>query len=175
MPVACSLHVNCGGNDVTIRESNGRSVLYNGDANVDGGAAKLHNSGKNWGFSSTGDFMDDNIDQNAYIETLQGNTSLSLPPLYTTARLSPITLTYFSYCLENGEYAVNLHFAEIMFTNDTTFRSLGRRVFDIYIQVMIIRYIVYIICYMLFVIGYLLSLYLLFYLLTVTYMLCAIS
>ncbi|KAL4563394.1 hypothetical protein LXL04_027435 [Taraxacum kok-saghyz] len=130
---ACSLHVNCGGNDLTVRESSGRSVLYSGDANVDGGAARLYDSGNNWGFSSTGDFMDDNVYQNTrYIESLQGNTSL--PPLYTTARLSPITLTYFSYCLENGEYAVNLHFAEIMFTNDTTFRSLGRRVFDIYIQ-----------------------------------------
>ncbi|KAL4563392.1 hypothetical protein LXL04_027433 [Taraxacum kok-saghyz] len=130
---ACSLHVNCGGNDVTIRESNGRSVLYNGDANVDGGAAKLYNSGKNWGFSSTGDFMDDNIYQNTrYIDSLQRNTSLS--PLYTTARLSPLTLTYFSYCLENGEYALNLHFAEIIFTNDSTYRSLGRRIFDIYIQ-----------------------------------------
>ncbi|CAH1448598.1 unnamed protein product [Lactuca virosa] len=130
---ACSVHVNCGGNDVTVRESNGQSVLYKGDADVDGGAAKLYESDKNWGFSSTGDFMDDNVYQNTrYVESLQGNTSL--PQLYTTARLSPITLTYFSYCLENGEYLVNLHFAEIVFINDTTFRSLGRRIFDIYIQ-----------------------------------------
>lgn len=130
---ACSLHVNCGGNDLKIKDSNGRSVLYEGDANVDGGAAKLYESARNWGISSTGDFMDDNIYQNTrYIESLQGNTSL--PPLYTTARLSPLTLTYFSYCLENGDYAVNLHFAELQFTNDSTYRSLGRRVFDIYIQ-----------------------------------------
>ncbi|KAJ0734338.1 putative Malectin domain-containing protein [Helianthus annuus] len=56
------------------------------------------------------------------------------PALYTTARLSPLTLTYFSYCLENGEYSVKLHFAEIQFTNDSTYKSLGRRIFDIYIQ-----------------------------------------
>ncbi|KAK1422754.1 hypothetical protein QVD17_18040 [Tagetes erecta] len=130
---ACSLHVNCGGNDLTIRESDGRSVSYEGDAHVDGGAARLYKAVRNWGFSSTGDFMDDNIDQNPhYIESLQGNTSLS--PLYTTARLTPLTLTYFSYCLENGEYSVKLHFAELQFTNDSTYRSLGRRVFDIYIQ-----------------------------------------
>ncbi|KAI3717212.1 hypothetical protein L1987_68682 [Smallanthus sonchifolius] len=130
---ACSLHVNCGGNDLTIMESNGQSVLYEGDANADGGAARLYKAAKNWGFSSTGDFMDDNIYQNTrYIDSLQGNTSL--PTLYTTARLSPLTLTYFSYCLENGEYSVKLHFAEIQFTNDTTYRSLGRRIFDIYIQ-----------------------------------------
>ncbi|KAJ0648869.1 putative transferase, protein kinase RLK-Pelle-DLSV family [Helianthus annuus] len=130
---ACSLHVNCGGNDLTIKESNGQSVLYEGDANVDGGAARLYKAARNWGLSSTGDFMDDNIFQNThYIESLQGNTSL--PALYTTARLSPLTLTYFSYCLENGEYSVKLHFAEIQFTNDSTYRSLGRRIFDIYIQ-----------------------------------------
>lgn len=135
---ACSVHVNCGGNDVMVTESNGQSVLYKGDADVDGGAAKLYESDKNWGFSSTGDFMDDNIYQNTrYVESLQGNTSL--PQLYTTARLSPITLTYFSYCLENGEYLVNLHFAEIVFINDTTFRSLGRRIFDIYIQGQLVK------------------------------------
>ncbi|KAL8248251.1 hypothetical protein R6Q59_005119 [Mikania micrantha] len=129
----CSLHVNCGGDDLTIRESNGRSVLYEGDANVDGGAARLYIASSNWGFSSTGDFMDDNIFQNTrYIESLQGNTTL--PALYTTARRSPLTLTYFSYCLENGEYSVNLHFAELQFTNDGTYKSLGRRIFDIYIQ-----------------------------------------
>ncbi|KAJ0870410.1 putative non-specific serine/threonine protein kinase [Helianthus annuus] len=61
-----------------------------------------------------------------------GNTRL--PALYTTARLSPLTLTYFSYCLENGEYSVKLHFAEIQFTNDSTYKSLGRRIFDIYIE-----------------------------------------
>nr|XP_043619279.1 probable LRR receptor-like serine/threonine-protein kinase RFK1 isoform X2 [Erigeron canadensis] len=136
---ACSMHVNCGGDDMMIRESNGQSVLYEGDANVDGGAARLYEAAKkNWGISSTGDFMDDNIFSNTrYVESLLGSTSL--PPLYATARLSPLTLTYFGYCLENGEYAVNLHFAEIQFTNDSTYRSLGRRVFDIYIQGRLVR------------------------------------
>ncbi|XP_071715129.1 probable LRR receptor-like serine/threonine-protein kinase RFK1 [Rutidosis leptorrhynchoides] len=130
---ACSIHVNCGGDDLTIKKSNGQSVFYEGDANVDGGAARLYEAARNWGLSSTGDFLDDNIYQNTrYVESLQGNSSL--PELYKTARLSPLTLTYFSYCLENGEYAVNLHFAELLFTNDSTYKSLGRRIFDIYIQ-----------------------------------------
>lgn len=81
--------------------------------------------------------MDDNNYQNTrYVDSLQGNTTL--PHLYTTARLSPLTITYFSYCMENGEYSVNLHFAEIQFTNDSTYRSLGRRVFNIFIQVIIV-------------------------------------
>ncbi|KAJ1383753.1 Serine-threonine/tyrosine-protein kinase, catalytic domain [Sesbania bispinosa] len=54
--------------------------------------------------------------------------------LYETARVSPISLTYYGFCLENGEYTVKLYFAEIMFTDDDTFSSLGRRIFDIYIQ-----------------------------------------
>jgi len=55
--------------------------------------------------------------------------------LYMNARVSPISLTYYGFCLANGSYTVNLHFAEIMFTNDQTFSSLGRRFFDIYLQV----------------------------------------
>ncbi|KAI5411530.1 hypothetical protein KIW84_056557 [Lathyrus oleraceus] len=54
--------------------------------------------------------------------------------LYMKARVSPISLTYYGFCLANGNYTVNLHFAEIMFTDGQTYGSLGRRVFDIYLQ-----------------------------------------
>ncbi|XP_042021027.1 probable leucine-rich repeat receptor-like serine/threonine-protein kinase At3g14840 [Salvia splendens] len=54
--------------------------------------------------------------------------------LYRNARLSPLSLTYYGFCLINGNYTVNLHFAEIMFTDDRTYSSLRRRVFDVYIQ-----------------------------------------
>ncbi|XP_057949736.1 probable LRR receptor-like serine/threonine-protein kinase RFK1 isoform X2 [Malania oleifera] len=127
----CSLHVNCGGDDVTVEETRGK-VVYEGDSEVEGGTARYFLSNNYWGFSSTGDFMDDNDNQNTrYTESLLP-TNLSEP--YATARLSPISLTYFRYCLENGNYSVNLHFAEILFSNDQTYRSLGRRFFDIYIQ-----------------------------------------
>lgn len=128
----CSLHVNCGGNDFNANEGK-RKVLYEGDAGVDGGSARYFPSTSNyWGFSSTGDFMDDNNYQNTrFIATVQ---STNLSELYSTARLSPLSLTYFHYCLENGVYTVRLHFAEILFTNDNTYSSLGRRLFDIYIQ-----------------------------------------
>ncbi|CAI8618722.1 unnamed protein product [Vicia faba] len=126
------LHVSCGGKDITVRE-NGDDILYVGDGYVVGGAAKLFKDHENhWGFSSTGDFMDDGDFQNTrYSRSL---SSSSLPELYKTARASPITLTYFHYCLENGKYTVHLHFAEIQFSNDKTFRSLGRRLFNIYVQ-----------------------------------------
>jgi hypothetical protein len=67
----------------------------------------------------------------------QNSTKLTMvdAELYMNARVSPISLTYYGFCLANGSYTVNLHFAEIMFTDDQTFRSLGRRIFDIYLQV----------------------------------------
>lgn len=115
---------------------NDKHILYVGDGDVVGGAAKYYNDDKNfWGFSSTGDFMDDGDSLNTrYTKSL---SSASIPELYTTARVSPISLTYFHYCLENGKYTMHLHFAEILFTNDNTYRSLGKRLFDIYVQVLI--------------------------------------
>ncbi|KAK9057869.1 hypothetical protein SSX86_022708 [Deinandra increscens subsp. villosa] len=135
----CSLHVNSGGNDLKVKESN-KDVVYEGDASFDGGAGSFHRSRNNvWGLSSTGDFLDDNIQTNLYVESLQNSSANNLPSLYTTARLSPLSLTYVSYCLENGDYIVNLHFAEIQYTNDTTYRNLGRRIFNIYIQGQLVR------------------------------------
>ncbi|KAJ8450018.1 hypothetical protein Cgig2_029380 [Carnegiea gigantea] len=134
---ACSVHVNCGGVDLTVADDN-RKFLYQGDASVGGSVATYYDSSRNyWGFSSTGDFMDDNDSLNIrYLESLPGSNSSDL---YATARLAPISLTYFAYCLENGNYTVKLHFEEIQFTDDKTFSSLGRRFFDIYIQDILIK------------------------------------
>ncbi|KAI8567407.1 hypothetical protein RHMOL_Rhmol02G0119700 [Rhododendron molle] len=132
----CSLHVNCGGNDLPTREGN-KKVVYEGDASVEGGTSKYYRSNSYWGFSSTGDFMDDNVFQN--VRFVKDVSSTNISGLYTTARLAPISLTYFRYCLENGNYIVNLQFAEIFFTNDNTYNSLGRRLFDIYIQGKLVR------------------------------------
>lgn len=137
MADGCSLHVNCGGDDF-IAEDDNRKVLYEGDGGVQGGVVTYYRNKDNyWGFSSTGDFMDD-----ADLLSIRHITKLprsNLSDLYATARISPITLTYFAYCLKNGNYSVKLHFAEIQFTNDRTYNSLGRRVFDIYIQVLIVE------------------------------------
>ncbi|QCD76914.1 brassinosteroid insensitive 1-associated receptor kinase 1 [Vigna unguiculata] len=126
------LHVNCGGKDVRVRDDRGEN-LYAGDENVQGGTATyFYSDDDHWGFSSTGDFMDDFEAQNVrYTVSLP---SSNMPELYKTARVSPITLTYFHNCMQNGNYTVNLHFAEIQFTNDKTYKSLGKRIFDIYVQ-----------------------------------------
>ena len=79
--------------------------------------------------------MDDNKQTDIYILGNSSKLTMANPELYMTARLSPLSLTYYAFCLGTGTYKINLHFAEIKFTNDNTYSSLGRRVFDIYIQV----------------------------------------
>ncbi|GKU92420.1 hypothetical protein SLEP1_g6151 [Rubroshorea leprosula] len=124
-----SLYINCGGDDVKIN-----GTTYVGDGNSYAVAASLYQGPNNWGFSNTGDFRDDNDEQNAPGRFLASTLSSDIPELFTTARLSPLSLTYYQYCLENGSYMVRLHFAEIQFKSGATFASLGRRIFDIYIQ-----------------------------------------
>ncbi|KAI9121686.1 hypothetical protein K1719_008719 [Acacia pycnantha] len=131
------LHINSGGMDVKVTENKGE-ILYLGDGYVGGGTATYYyNNSDNWGFSSTGDFMDDFNSQN--IRYTVSLPSSNLPELYSTARRSPLSLTYFHNCLENGNYSVNLHFSEIKFTNDNTYTSLGRRIFNIYVQEQLFR------------------------------------
>ncbi|PQQ13751.1 hypothetical protein Pyn_07192 [Prunus yedoensis var. nudiflora] len=128
-----SLHINCGGKEVNI---GGKGNRYAADREQRG--ASMYYMGQNWALSSTGNVMDNDIDSDIYIETnksaLSKNVSMLDSELYTTARGSPISLTYYGLCLINGDYTVKLHFAEIVFTNDRTFNSLGKRIFDVYIQ-----------------------------------------
>ncbi|XP_057738346.1 probable LRR receptor-like serine/threonine-protein kinase RFK1 isoform X2 [Arachis stenosperma] len=131
------LHVNCGGKDIQVKDNTG-NTLYFGDGEVAGGTATyFYSSSDQWGFSSTGDFLDDFEAQN--IRYTVSLSSSNMSELYTTARISPISLTYFHNCMENGNYTVNLHFAEIQFSNDNTYKSLGKRIFDIYVQEKLIR------------------------------------
>ncbi|KAG8067603.1 hypothetical protein GUJ93_ZPchr0005g14280 [Zizania palustris] len=54
--------------------------------------------------------------------------------LFETARMSASSLRYYGLRLENGNYTVLLQFAEFAFPDTKTWQSLGRRVFDIYVQ-----------------------------------------
>ncbi|GMP53575.1 hypothetical protein CsSME_00019004 [Camellia sinensis var. sinensis] len=117
----------CGG-----KETFNESIKYEDDLDLDG-PTKFVQHGTNWAFSSIGLFLDDNS-VDSLISTNTSRLSMRNFKLYMDARLSPISLTYYGFCLLNGNYIVKLHFAEIMFTDDKTFSSLGRRIFDIYIQ-----------------------------------------
>ncbi|KAK7244116.1 hypothetical protein RIF29_38934 [Crotalaria pallida] len=123
-----SLRINCGGKLIT---TNG-SMTYDDDS-YEAGPARFHRTGSNWAFINTGHFFDSSL---VDYYTWSNTTKLAMDnaELYMNARVSPLSLTYYGYCLGNGSYKVNLHFAEIMFTDDQTYKSLGRRVFDIYVQ-----------------------------------------
>ncbi|XP_024639729.1 probable LRR receptor-like serine/threonine-protein kinase At1g07650 isoform X2 [Medicago truncatula] len=126
-----SLRINCGGNEANVSGN-----IYTADIERKG-ASMLYISAEDWALSSTGSFMDNDIDSDPYIVTntssLQ-NVSVINSKLYTTARVSPLSLTYYGLCMINGNYTVQLHFAEIIFINDRSLNSLGRRIFDVYIQ-----------------------------------------
>ncbi|XP_004146082.1 probable leucine-rich repeat receptor-like serine/threonine-protein kinase At3g14840 isoform X1 [Cucumis sativus] len=124
-----SVHINCGGNEEFI---NGTTKF---DANPETGTSSFFLQGRtNWGFSNTGTFMDDGQTSDDFIARNLSALSMPNPELYVRARISPISLTYYAHCLGTGNYTLSLHFAEIAFTNDETYRSLGRRVFDVYVQ-----------------------------------------
>ncbi|RDX85493.1 putative LRR receptor-like serine/threonine-protein kinase, partial [Mucuna pruriens] len=122
-----SLHINCGGHELTVG-----TKTYEADSD-NAGPAMYKEGGSNLAFSNTGHFVDNST---SLLYTTKNATILYMTntELYKNARISPISLTYYGFCLENGKYKVKLHFAEIMFTDDSTFSSLGRRVFDVYIQ-----------------------------------------
>ncbi|KAL9322276.1 hypothetical protein ACSQ67_010329 [Phaseolus vulgaris] len=118
-----SFHINCGGERVT-----NEGFVYDADKDVSGAATSKYT--ENWAISNTGHFLDNSDTAGVYTPQIK----TSLPELYQTARVSPISLTYYGRCLENGDYTVLLHFAEIMFTDDNTYSSVGRRIFDVYVQ-----------------------------------------
>ncbi|XP_022735330.1 probable leucine-rich repeat receptor-like serine/threonine-protein kinase At3g14840 [Durio zibethinus] len=126
-----SLYINCGGREVKV---NGNT--YEADIDRAGHSTFFRSATNYWATSTTGVFLDDNRDKDDLVLVLSNNTQLSKNDrqLYTTARLSPSSLTYYAFCLKNRIYNVGLYFAEIQFTDDKSFSSLGRRIFDVYIQ-----------------------------------------
>ncbi|KAL5201108.1 hypothetical protein ABZP36_035462 [Zizania latifolia] len=124
-----SLHINCGDKEAIIN-----GITYEADREPKGASLMYLSPGTNWAFSSTGNFMDNNINDDNYIATSTSKLTMPNSELYARARLSPLSLTYYGLCMHNGSYTVKLHFAEIVFTNDSTFCSLGKRRFNIFIQ-----------------------------------------
>ncbi|XP_057996783.1 probable LRR receptor-like serine/threonine-protein kinase At1g07650 isoform X2 [Hevea brasiliensis] len=123
-----SLHINCGGQEITIGK-----FSYEADEGY-GGEAQYVPLKDNWAVSTTGRFWDVNNTADMFIGKNVSMLRMSNSELYTNARLSPLSLTYYARCLVNGNYTVKLHFAEIVIRDNKSFQSLGRRIFDVYIQ-----------------------------------------
>ncbi|EOY13467.1 Leucine-rich repeat transmembrane protein kinase, putative isoform 3 [Theobroma cacao] len=125
-PALHFLYINCGG-----REENVNGTTYEADYGT-AGPSTFFQSTNTWAFSNTGIFLGDDRSDDIYVsENMQ---LLMIDELYRTARLSPSSLTYYAFCLANRTYNISLHFAEIQFADGQNFSSLGRRIFDVYIQ-----------------------------------------
>ncbi|KAF7152708.1 hypothetical protein RHSIM_Rhsim01G0036400 [Rhododendron simsii] len=119
--------INCGGPKITAVNQ----IVYEWDNETLGPVTYYETSTKRWAVSNVGHFNELNDSQYTSVSSSQFTT---LDTVLQTARISPGSLRYFGLGLENGNYSVTLHFAETAFLNPQTWKSLGRRVFDIYIQ-----------------------------------------
>lgn len=120
-----SLFINCGGGSVKVDGNN-----YEEDLNKEGPSDFASTS--TWGYSSTGLFVAK--DNGQFIASNVFGLNVTGPDYYKSARVAPQSLNYYGLCMRKGSYKVRLHFAEIMFSNNETFSSLGKRVFDMSIQ-----------------------------------------
>ncbi|KAF8391174.1 hypothetical protein HHK36_023475 [Tetracentron sinense] len=98
------LYINCGGDEVTINGS-----IYEADKQHYG-ASTIYPMNRTCGLSM--------------VDTA----------LFSTARISLLSLKYYGFCLKNGNYTVRLHFAEIAFTEEKDSHFKGKRVFNVKIQ-----------------------------------------
>ncbi|KAL5555565.1 hypothetical protein UlMin_037801, partial [Ulmus minor] len=125
------LHINCGG-----EETNLDGIIYESDNDSSPVYTSPH---RNWVRISSG--------EQSVGKEIKCAISVSDAPLYDKARLATISLKYYALCLENGEYNVTLHFAEIVFANNTDEadntdydftdqgdQSLKTRIFNINVQ-----------------------------------------
>ncbi|KAK1424853.1 hypothetical protein QVD17_20193 [Tagetes erecta] len=128
LKVYYSVHINCGGEEVTIGGTD-----YEADDH-DSGDATFVPSNDHWGISSTGSLWNTNNTLDEYVATNVSILTMNDSQLYTKARHSPLSLTYYGRCLANGRYKVTLHFAEIVFRDNQSYHGLGRRIFDVYVQ-----------------------------------------
>ena len=122
------MYINCGGDKIT---SKGKK--YEKDDKIEGASQFSIDTTNKWAYSSTGAFIGNQGGSHLAKNTSALNSEDA--EIYQTARLAPISLKYYGLCLRKGSYKVQLCFAEIMFSNDQTFGSLGKRLFDVSIQV----------------------------------------
>ncbi|KAJ4702815.1 hypothetical protein OWV82_022806 [Melia azedarach] len=129
-PRYANFSIKCGG-----QQMRADSIVYEADNSSLGAASFVVTTTQNWAVSNVGLFAE--RENPSYILSNQAQvTGTRTPELYQTSRISPGSLRYYGLGLENGPYNISLLFAETNFLDRSTERweSLGRRVFNIYIQ-----------------------------------------
>ncbi|KFK35534.1 hypothetical protein AALP_AA4G003100 [Arabis alpina] len=123
--------INCGGPQI---RSVSEAVFEREDEEL-GPASFFVSDVQRWAASSVGLFTGSS--RNVYISTSTSQFVNTLDSeLFQSARLSASSLRYYGLGLENGGYTVTLQFAEIQILGSisNTWKGLGRRRFDIYVQ-----------------------------------------
>ncbi|KAG6524797.1 hypothetical protein ZIOFF_014741 [Zingiber officinale] len=125
-----SFAIKCGGsNPVTASDG----TVYEKDNASLSSASYFVTDLIRWAVSNVGSFTD--ASNSNYIITINSNFQGTLDPeLFYTARLSPSSLRYYGFGLENGNYTIKLQFSEFAILDTPSWRSAGNRMFDIYIQ-----------------------------------------
>ncbi|KAG5526941.1 hypothetical protein RHGRI_028021 [Rhododendron griersonianum] len=130
LPGYDNFSVKCGGPETISRNQ----IIYERDNETLGPATYYVTSTNRWAVSNVGRFGDNNNSKYTSNSSSQFFAKTSDAELFQTARISPASLRYYGLGLVNGNYTVSLQFAEITILNPKGWESLGRRVFDIYIQ-----------------------------------------
>ncbi|WRX28573.1 Serine-threonine/tyrosine-protein kinase, partial [Theobroma cacao] len=121
--------IKCGGPQITSSDG----TLFERDNETLGLASYYVTDTNRWAVSNVGYFTGSNNPQYTISSSSQFTSTLD-PELFQTARVSASSIRYYGLGLENGNYTVKLQFAEIEIMDTNIWESLGRRVFDIYIQ-----------------------------------------
>ncbi|KAL3838586.1 hypothetical protein ACJIZ3_023177 [Penstemon smallii] len=122
--------VNCGGKEQVSADG----VKFDDDSEMLGAASLYRSSNNQWAVSSSGVFISNPNGPRYIAQTDSQITNTLDSELYKTARISPNSLRYYGLGLEDGVYRIELHFAEIQMDVSPSWKGLGRRLFDVYIQ-----------------------------------------
>ncbi|XP_038700305.1 probable LRR receptor-like serine/threonine-protein kinase At1g56140 isoform X2 [Tripterygium wilfordii] len=125
-----SFSIKCGGS----AQKSASGIEFDGDSEDVGAASFYTSPDDQWAVSNTGNFISNPNGPQYIAKTDSQITGTLNSELYKTARISASSLRYYGLGLKNGRYNVELHFAEIAMDDSYSWRGLGRRLFDIYIQ-----------------------------------------
>ena len=124
-----SLFINCGGEEVTVGKAH-----YHNDTST---SNFFQSPNDDWAYSYSGDYFWAKINDSTLVRNSTCEVSSPEAKLDNNFRLAPVSLTYYGLCLSNGKYHVTLHFAETLYSKGEDNSRVGKRVFDVYIQVSI--------------------------------------
>ncbi|XP_022848313.1 probable LRR receptor-like serine/threonine-protein kinase At1g56140 isoform X1 [Olea europaea var. sylvestris] len=128
-PLYSSFAIKCGGPQ--MRSATG--IVHEADNEILGPATYYVTRERRWAVSNVGLPSGSNNPQyTTNLVTFFPN--IRDPELFQSARISAGSLRYYGLGLENGNYNVTLQFGETEIQNSPSWKSIGRRIFNIYIQ-----------------------------------------